>query len=355
MRKLLIIIFPDEWLSHSPTILNIIKSLSDVFDVRIFAIDDGVFQNSSLTGKEYIFIRINKILARFVLRKFRPFYDVVKANRLKNVVTAYMKSHKVDRVIGVDSVGLWVAQQVFGKSHFLSLEVKKNHFFRSADIRRIESVVIQSEERYSYLFDKSLSHKFIIQNSPPFSKFKAVTKTPFQNKLIFFGTVSPTHGLYACLNTIEFMVKSNEGYHLTIKGVISKERVRAFIMVRYRHLIENKIITIDEQYTNQDEIIPYLANFDIGFCLYDFCRISRNDFNYITVPSGKLFNYYAAGVPVIGVDIPGLKSVKEFQTGILLENLSFVAIKNAILRISSDYEFFSTNCLKAAEHFDFQQ
>lgn len=355
MRKSLIIIFPDEWLSHSPTILNITKSLSDVFDIRIFAIDDGVFRNPSLCGEEYIFIRINKILSRFFLRKFRPLYDVIKANRLKKVVTASVKSHKVDIVIGVDSVGLWVAQQVFGKSHFLSLEVKKDCFFRSIDISHIESVVIQTEERYNYLFDKSRSHTFFIQNSPPFSKSTAVTKIPFQKKLIFFGIVHPNHGLYACLNTMELMVKSDEGYRLTLKGVISKERVRAFMMVRYRRLIENNIITIDEQYTNQDEIIPYLSSFDIGFCLYDFRLISKNDFNYVTIPSGKLFNYYAAGVPVIGVDIPGLQSVREFQSGILLDNLSADAIKNAIIKISADYAFFSTNCLKAAEHFDFQK
>jgi glycosyltransferase involved in cell wall biosynthesis len=355
MRKSLIIIFPDEWLSHSPTVLNIKKSLSDVFDIRIFAIDDGMFRNHSLCGDEYIFIKINKLLSRFFLRKFRSLYDVIKAKRLKKAVTEYVKSNKADRVIGVDSVGLWVAQQVFGKSHFLSLEVKKDRFFRSIDICRIESVIIQTEERYNYLFDKSLSHKFFIQNSPPFSKSKDVTKISFQKKLIFFGTVMPSHGLYACLNTLEHIVKSDDGYRLTIKGVIPKKWVRSSIMVRYRSLIEKNIITIDEQYTDQDEIIPYLSNFDIGFCLYDFRLISKNDFNYLSVPSGKLFNFYASGVPVIGVNIPGLNSVREFQTGILLENLSVDAIKNAILKISEDYAFFSTNCLKAAEHFDFQK
>jgi glycosyltransferase involved in cell wall biosynthesis len=126
-------------------------------------------------------------------------------------------------------------------------------------------------------------------------------------------------------------------------------------MIRYRHLFENNIVTIDEQYTNQEEIVPYLSGFDIGFCLYDFNRISKNDFNYVTVPAGKLFNYYAAGIPVIGVDIPGMQSVKDFQAGILLDSPSSSNIKDAIIKISEDYAFYSANCLKAAEHFDFQK
>jgi glycosyltransferase involved in cell wall biosynthesis len=258
-------------------------------------------------------------------------------------------------VIAVDSVGLWVAQRIFGESHFISLEAKKDRYFRATDARRIESVVIQTEERYHYLFDKLATHKFLIQNSPFFSKGTILAKTPFQKKLVFLGTAIPTHGLYMCLNAMELMTKSDKGYRLTIKGIISKERVRAFIRVRYRHLIENRIVMIDEQYTNQEEIIPYLSNFDIGFCLYDFNRISRNDFNYVTVPAGKLFNYYAAGVPVIGVDIPGMQSVKDFQAGILLVTPSSNNINDAIIKISENYDFYSANCLKAAEYFDFQK
>lgn len=355
MKKSLIIIFPDEWLSHSPTVLNILKSLSDVFDMKVFAINDQIFRNNSLCGDEYIFIRINKILSRFLFRKIRLLYDIIKAYLLKKAVSEYAKSNKIDRVIGVDSVGLWVAQQLFGKSHFISLEAKKDRYFKASDANRIESVVIQTEERYRYLFNTLPIHKFLIQNSPTFPNCTVFNKKPFQKRLIYLGTAIPTHGLYMCLDAMEFIVKSDQGYRLTIKGIISKERVRTFIKIRYRHLFKNKFVIIDEQYTDQDEIIPYLSSFDIGFCLYDFNRISKNDFNFITVPAGKLFNYYAAGVPVIGVDIPGLQSVKEFQSGILLDNPASDNVKNAILKLCEDYAFYSANCLKAAEHFDFQK
>jgi glycosyltransferase involved in cell wall biosynthesis len=81
--------------------------------------------------------------------------------------------------------------------------------------------------------------------------------------------------------------------------------------------------------------------------------ISKNDFNYLSSPSGKLFNYYAAGVPVIGTDVLGLSSVHEFNTGILIKELSVGYILAAIKRIINNYEELSRNCIRAARHFDF--
>ena len=142
---------------------------------------------------------------------------------------------------------------------------------------------------------------------------------------------------------------------LTIKGVIYKNSVKTAILSRYSRLIDQGKVVLDETYTNQDNIVKYLTPFSIGFCFYDFNLISKNDFNYLSSPSGKLFNYYAAGVPVIGTDVPGLSSVHEFKTGILIKELSVDCILTAIKRIINNYEEFSRNCIRAARHFDFAE
>ena len=54
------------------------------------------------------------------------------------------------------------------------------------------------------------------------------------------------------------------------------------------------------------EYIKYVSNFRIGFCFYDW-NLIKNDFNYQTAPSGKLFVYLSAGLPVIVCNIPGFK------------------------------------------------
>lgn len=92
----------------------------------------------------------------------------------------------------------------------------------------------------------------------------------------------------------------------------------------------------------------------MGFCFYDLNHTDETtSFNFISVPSGKLFNYYAAGVPVIGSDLLGLKSVKDFQVGILLKNISTENIAIAMESIASQHRRFSENCLAAAAYFDF--
>jgi glycosyltransferase involved in cell wall biosynthesis len=89
--------------------------------------------------------------------------------------------------------------------------------------------------------------------------------------------------------------------------------------------------------------------------LYDFDHIPRNDFNYLSCPSGKLFNYYAAGLPVLGSDILGLSSAREFNAGILISDLSARSILQAILEIENGYGQLSRNCVRAALHFDFAE
>jgi hypothetical protein len=83
--------------------------------------------------------------------------------------------------------------------------------------------------------------------------------------------------------------------------------------------------------------------------------ISRKDFNYFSSSSGKVFNYYLAGVPVIGTDIPRLCSVKDFNAGVLLPEPSVQGVKQAIKETSGRFDLYRSNCLKAARHFDFAQ
>jgi hypothetical protein len=166
------------------------------------------------------------------------------------------------------------------------------------------------------------------------------------------GTISPSHGSDLCLAVLD---KLDINSTLTLKGVFVPESYRNKVMNKYSKHIKKGRLIIDDSYSPQDEIIQYLSIFDIGFCFYDFSMININDFNYISCPSGKLFNYYAAGIPVIGNCFLGLKTVTDFKAGVLLDHVTPETIISAIKQIEKDYDNFSKNGLEAAVHFDFKR
>ena len=356
-KKRLLIIFPDEWLSHSPTLLNLVTGVSSDFNIKLVTFDDGFFKNDHLRDNRFKFIKINQHLARLFLRRIRIFYDVLKAIILLIWLANYRKRDKIDLVIAVDSVGLWAAQKVFTRCHFLSMEIKKNIFFRLSRSDRIDSLAIQTAERSAFLFRRPLANTFLIPNSPVIDKSNP-SNSPgrsFNGKIIFFGNIHPNHGLYTCLDTIEQYQRKfkDEGISLTIKGIITKPSILNRILKRYQRLLDEKLIFLDETYESQDQIIAYLAKFSIGICFYDFNLISRKDFNYLSCPSGKLFNYFAAGVPVIGTDILGLKPVKDHRAGVLLKDLTVESIQQAIEDVSRNFAEYRKNAFSAAEAYDF--
>ena len=56
---------------------------------------------------------------------------------------------------------------------------------------------------------------------------------------------------------------------------------------------------------------------------------------------------------MIGTDIPGLDSVREFATGVLIPEFTPEAIYAAIEKIGPERERLRANCLRAAAHFSF--
>ena len=75
----------------------------------------------------------------------------------------------------------------------------------------------------------------------------------------------------------------------------------------------------------------------------------------MSAPSGKMFKYMAAGVPVVCSNISGFQFVKEFNCGILIDSLDEDTIENAVLTIRENYDLYVENTIKAAKFFDFKK
>lgn len=368
MKKQVCIFFPSPHLAYSPTTINLYLELNKHFDVKIIAPYPSQFNNRELpnfnvtyfneqatgifTKIKALILYLYYILIQYKIdNKYVYSYSLLKrVLRLENV---FKKESLVDKdkyIIAVDVFFLKIATKYFNKVHFVSLEIEDDFLplLKTIPDSKIESVIIQSEERYKYIFGERDIKTFVVQNSPPFIPSKIIRGNK-NNKLIFNGTGTKIFGV---IDFVEFLNYYGGMYTGVIKGNILDD-VYCEIKEKYGNLLDSGILTIDDSYTEYSEIIEYISSFEIGICFYRVDYIQENKFNYYTAPSGKMFNYLAAGVPVIGSDLPGLKIIENYNCGVLLRDTSPIEIRNAVEKIRKNYQEYRNNCSIAAAKFSF--
>lgn len=352
MKQNIAIIFTDQHLAYAPTIHNLFACLSSLADVKILALRPISFPELNLTGIEYIDIiakrfesKIFKAKSYLRLDKTIDFDEVILLRRFQEVIN----NGKFDKFIAVDFQSLYIAQKLIHDKeiHFLSLEIVPSPWKNKVDLGNVESVFIQTKERYDYVFQGSFRHPvFYVQNAPIYRHFTLPINRD-KNIMLHAGTAQPIFGVYPILNFV-----NKTPYCVHFKGFVTPD-VKIEINKLYVDLLCSDEVTIDENYSSEDEIIPYISKYRIGFCFYDFVYPQVNNFNYETAPSGKMFKYFAAGVPVIGIDIPGLSYIRDFDTGVLIKDLSSSSILKAIESVEKDYDAKVRNCLKLARELSF--
>ena len=358
----ILILFPDPHLSYSPSTLNLYDSLDKYFNVTIITFSPlESYSNQRVLNRnvEYLtFINQTAIplIYRLTTELKKTFFstsrslDPMLTEKAKVLIERIKKF--TGTIIAVDFFSLWCVQQAGKSAHFFSLEIPENDSYRNAcDHRRILSVVIQTNDRYEYLFGKEKIPTFIVQNAPVYIDHEINLEKRINSKLVFCGSAIPEFGIYSCL---EFLIDHRE-FQLTVKGTIPTS-VKNSIKENFEYLIIEKRLLLIEEYFNPKELNDFLKDFYIGFVFYDTYRFNYiNTFNFKTAPSGKLFQYFNAGVPVVVNNILGLNAVEEFGAGIMINNLSTKSIKNAITDISSNYVQFAKAAKNASLHFDFSK
>lgn len=360
-KKSVLIIYPDPYLSFSPTTLNLYDHLSDKFDVTILTFEpDKNFSQQKIHNKNikylkpprhrlfFIFQKIISVLGR----RFKFLNYIPLKTPMANLLIKEVKRFG-GVIIAVDFFAAWCVQQAGKQFHLLSLEIFEKDVYREKlNLGNIFSVIIQSEIRYNYLFGASRINTFYIQNAPVYLNYNGPDFSK-RNKynLIYCGSAVPAFGLFSYL---EFLIDYPE-YTLTVKGAIPPSTLN-ILQRHFKNLLDSKRLILNEDYLMPSELNDYLSTFRIGFVFYDYVRYDFIDkFNYHTAPSGKLFQYYNAGIPVIGNSLVGLKSVEEFKAGVLISGLGSLSIKKAIDQIEDDYFNYSSRSKEASKIFDFNK
>lgn len=364
-KENVLILFDASHLAYSPTTLQLHAELSKTYDVTITALHPDGYTGQEANIGNILYHKCYRVKTRYffwVLYQFwLPFSKVArefKKNKLtyKDYFFKYLfikktiASKHFKRVICVDNTYLFFCSLLKTKADFLSLELTVNeHLIPLVDRSFINCVIIQSQERYDYLFQNEPLKTFFVQNAPVY-KENVLKKQ--RRTLIYAGSTIKILGFYHCLNFL------NKYKHekMTVQGAFFDEDKKR-VNKEYSNLLNENRLSINTKYLDNDDVVEYISNYEIGFCFYFFDDkfMQKNYFNYMSAPSGKMFKYMAAGVPVVCSNISGFQFVKEFNCGILIDSLDEDTIEKAVLTIRENYDFYVENTIKAAKFFDFKK
>ncbi len=359
----ILILFDGPHLAYSPTVTQLYDALSKDFNVTIIAEKAKKFIDQNLTGYtviHYVPVRRKPTFiyktAYFLLSLVNKEVQYLRKNKIKfpeyyyrfRLIKKILRTKTYRRVIAVDIKNLFYCSMLDISADFLSLELGASEkLFPLIKFSLVNCIIIQSKERFEYLFNTTPLKTFYIQNAPV---FKEVARPAVKKGLLYGGTAWDPFGFYHCLNYI----KAYKEETLTVQGAVPNTDEKR-INSEYKDLITEKRLMIPKQYIENDHVVDYFSQFEIGFCFYNFELDWVNHFNYKSAPSGKLFKYLAAGVPVVAVDIIGFAFVTEFKCGVLVKDLSPARIREAITQIRNDYERYAANATAAAKYFSFDK
>lgn len=361
--KKLLIVTSNDILVYQPTILNLYDYLSRHYDVTIISFEPEFIGKKKDFSRNVRYIKIpylkrlliqNFDFAVYLLVKFiKLFYSKIRFSYtyFQRVQFVYLKQAlskcSADEIIAVDMAALYACQLTYGKCEFLSLEIYDfDPYMEKMKIELINSVAIQNKMRYQFLFNGANLNTFYIPNAPVFEGEIQVAE---RKNLVWAGSILKRFAVFDC---VDFIKKYPE-YRLVLKGGAERKTLKE-LQNKYQDLILLGRIQIDHDYLTIQEFIKYLSEFRIGFCFYSW-ELIKSSINYQTAPSGKLFMYLAAGVPVIACNIPGFKFVEEFNAGILIDDYSPETILKAINKIEENYLKYQSGCFQAAKEFSFDK
>lgn len=352
-RSKVCILFPDDWATYSPTLVRLVERLRRDADVSAFVMDTGRFDLAPLDPRVFHRVGVPSRLARLlrITATWRPF-------RILRLARAARRCARDSRhIVAVDADGAWAATLLGRRFHFLSLEIARWSSARWLVPARALSITIQSQERLDFQFPPTSGKRppvFLVQNAPP-----APPEAPDPGRrresldaprIVYMGNIIPGHGVDAMLA----LARAWPQVRLTLHGPVSAS-YESSILSGNQDLVASGRLELSKAFLADDRIPAFLAGFDIGICLYDLSGRQRHDFNYLSSPSGKMFNYFAAGLPVLASPVTGLSPVSEFEAGIQARSNEATDLVAAARQIAARYGSYREGARRAAVAFDFER
>jgi glycosyltransferase involved in cell wall biosynthesis len=177
--------------------------------------------------------------------------------------------------------------------------------------------IIVAEPVIANYFPKRKTH--LVRNFPIFKRFELHPSIPYQNrvkKLIYVGTLSKVRGLFQMLDGAE-LAQKKATFEFAIGGQFAPNTLKNEVLANYQINFLN--------WLSFEDLLKFLFESRIGIIIPN--PIERYKTNYPV----KLFEYMAAGIPVIASkEGEAAKFVKEGECGILVDPMNIEQIEKAI-------------------------
>lgn len=217
--------------------------------------------------------------------------------------------------------------------HHISRNKKIITFLERLCIRLCNHIWVVTEERLEDLKSQGVKKEKIsvISNVPDLGEAKIVQNQNLLKgekfTLIYVGEIEKIRGLDLILKSIPFIVKNDKKVNFLIVGD-----------GKYRIYLENLVkgLEIDEYvkfigWVNSGEVPIWLRKANIGVIPHQV-----NRFTNTTIPN-KLFDYMAAGIPILATDMkPVKKVVEQEKCGVIIPlNSNYYEISDIILKLKN--------------------
>lgn len=307
-------------------------------DTQIVTID------KSLYGKQKSILRkIKRDITRFkavrnaIIEK-KP--DIIHANNLDALIPAYLAKRKLGCKLIYDSFEI-NAENYTGKRR--ALYSNTCTLIERIIVKRVDLMIAVSNAAADYFMKKyKITRPMVITNSVLEKEIIGSTKTIDVDDQIEVLN----HGRYYDGRGYDVMAKANKYFvdqpyiHLALRGFGEMEK-------DLRDIVNSNPNSNSFRFypkVRVDELIPLAKKSNIGVAITEPICL-----NFLLSVSNKIFEYAAAGLPVIMSNIPEHVYLnKKYNFGVVLEDdtpESFVKAVNSIIESGINYSLLSKNAL----------
>jgi hypothetical protein len=357
----IILIFPDFNLSYSPTTLNLFNFFKNKgIDISVVSIepksekfkkidDNKIYYVKRISLFEKLLVSLKYFLLFFFSKELK--YGRYRYKRQYNLFkfineNKLIKDNSIIITVDADTYCFFRRNYTHNKIIFLSLEIVENdNLISFIQENPPYFSIFQSEIRYKYYFSNNNKENkwFLLPNSPCYFDFYKMKNT-YRKGYVYSGAAIDEFGFKSIIQ-------------------LSLEKLSQPLIIKSYNVNEGKInfkynqnnIILKNEYLNEFELINFLNSCRIGFCLYDSKFPSIRKFNYRTAPSGKLYTYIMAGLPIICTNQEAFNFIVEQKCGVMIDEISTENLLNAIKEIEENYDYYVENCYKVSKDYDFNK
>lgn len=279
--------------------------------------------NAGIAGKILERVRIGLAMTREAVA-FRP--DLIHCNDFDTLSFGYLAAVMCDSALIYDAHELWSENELAGRSAIGKRLVKR---IEGVMARRCDGVISVSNAAGAWLQGQyGLKNLIVVTNCPMIGNVEQQPKSE-HFELLCHGMFAPDRGYEELIDCAAMVAPYDIQVRLRGYGVRTQEyRDRAAATGQKNIFFSEKVPS--------DMVCSAASASHVGVALTR--PVSKS---YELTVSNKLFEYLAAGLPVILSDVPEHRMLnKHYHFGIILDEISPEALAEAAILLKEDQELY---------------